>query len=210
MITRRARDVLAADALARALFYDFGSLPAAERNYTRWVLLHPDARELFRDWDVVVAEAVAALRLEAGRYPNDRAISDLVGELAGKSREFPGWWADQRVLAHTYGTKRFRHQVVGDLELQWQGLVLSGEEDQTIFVYFAAPSSPAAEKLAMLASGTLPRPPGPPAPAATPRSGARSRPGLCAGNRRPAAPRQPRRYPPRRAHVDPGPGASWG
>jgi transcriptional regulator with XRE-family HTH domain len=152
LLTGRRKDVLAANELGRALLFDFGSLPVAERNYTRWVLLHPHARELFRDWPVVAAEAVAALRLDAGRYPNDRRISDLVGELAVKSKEFPGWWADQRVLAHTHGTKRFRHQLVGELDLQWQGLALSGDEDQTIFVYFAAPGSPAAEKLALLAS----------------------------------------------------------
>jgi transcriptional regulator with XRE-family HTH domain len=152
LVTGRAKDLLAANALARALFFDFGSLSAAERNYTRWVLLDPVARELFRDWEVVAAEAVAALRLEAGRYPNDRRISGLVGELAVKSKEFPGWWADQRVLAHTHGTKRLRHPLVGDLELQWQGLELSGDEDQSIFVYLAVPGSPAAEKLALLAS----------------------------------------------------------
>jgi transcriptional regulator with XRE-family HTH domain len=152
ILTGRRKDILAANALARALIFDFAALPAAERNYTRWVLLHPHARELFRDWEVIAAELVAVLRMEAGRYPNDRGISDLVGELAVKSREFPAWWADQRVLAHSHGTKRFRHRLVGDLELEWQGLDLPGDEDQMIFVYFAAPGSPAAEKLALLAS----------------------------------------------------------
>jgi transcriptional regulator with XRE-family HTH domain len=152
----RRTDVLATNALARALIFDFSTLPVAERNYTRWVLLHPHARELFRDWEVVAATMVAVLRMEAGRFPNDRGLSDLVGELAVKSKEFPGWWADQRVLAHTHGTKRFHHQLVGDLELEWQGLALPGDEDQTIFVYFAAPGSPAAEKLALLASWNAP------------------------------------------------------
>jgi hypothetical protein len=148
--------VLATNALARALIFDFSTLPVSERNYTRWVPLHPHARELFRDWEVIASEMVAVLRMEAGRFPNDRGISGLLGELAVKSREFPGWWADQRVLAHTHGTKRFRHQLVGDFELERQGLVLPGDEDQTIFVYFAVPGSPAAEKLATLASWNAP------------------------------------------------------
>ena len=155
-LLRRRMDVLATNALARALIFDFSTLPAAERNYTRWVLLHPHARELFRDWEVIAAEMVAVLRMEAGRFPNDRGISDLIGELAVKSKDFPGWWADQRVLAHCHGTKRFHHQLVGDLDLEFQGLVLLGDEDQTIFVYFAAPGSPAAEKLALLASWIAP------------------------------------------------------
>jgi hypothetical protein len=156
MLTGRRRDVLAVNALARALIFDFGTLPVAERNYTRWVLLDPHARALYRDWEDVASAMVAVLRMEAGRFPNDKGIADLVGELAVKSPEFPGWWADQRVLAHTHGTKRFRHQLVGDLELEWQGLVLPGDEDQTIFVYFAPPGSPAAEKLALLASWNAP------------------------------------------------------
>lgn len=156
MLTGRRRDVLAVNALARALIFDFSALPVAERNYTRWVLLDPHARALYRDWADVASAMVAVLRMEAGRLPNDKGITDLVGELAVKSPEFPGWWADQRVLAHTHGTKRFRHQLVGDLELEWQGLVLPGDEDQTIFVYFAPPGSPAAEKLALLASWNAP------------------------------------------------------
>jgi transcriptional regulator with XRE-family HTH domain len=156
MLLGRRRDVLAANALARALIFDFATLPAAERNYIRWVLLHPHARELYRDWEVVASEMVGILRMEAGRLPDDRGISDLVGELAVKSKEFPDWWAHQRVVAHTHGNKRFRHEVVGDLELEWQGLVLPGDEDQTIYVYFAVPGSPAAEKLALLASWNAP------------------------------------------------------
>jgi hypothetical protein len=156
MLSGRRRDVLATNALARALIFDFSTLPVAERNYIRWVLLHPHARELFRDWEAVAAMMVAVLRMEAGRFPNDRGISDLVGELAVKSKEFPRWWADQRVVARTHGTERFRHQLVGDLELEWQRLVLPGDEDQMIFVWFAAPGSPAAEKLALLASWNAP------------------------------------------------------
>jgi len=158
MLTGRRLDVLATNALARALIFDFAALPAAERNYIRWILLHPHARELFRDWEVVASRMVAVLRMDAGRYPNDQGIRDLVGELSVKSKEFPGWWADQRVRAHTHGTKRLRHRLVGDLEIEWQGLVLPGEEDQKIYVYFAAPGSPAAEKLALLASWNAPAP----------------------------------------------------
>jgi transcriptional regulator with XRE-family HTH domain len=156
MILGRRRDILGINALARSLIFDFTTLPVAERNYIRWILLDPAAREQYRDWETVASEMVGILRMDAGRFPDDRGISDLVGELAVKSREFPGWWADQRVVAHTHGTKRFRHQLVGDLELQWQGLILPGDEDQRILVYFAVPGSPAAEKLSLLASWNAP------------------------------------------------------
>ncbi len=148
----RRTDVLATNALGRALLFDFDAVPAARRNYVRWMLLDPQARERMVDWPVVASEMVAVLRMEAGRFPDDRGISDLVGELAVKSEEFATWWADQRVFAHNHGTKRFRHPLVGEFELDWQALALPGDEDQTIFTYFAAPGSPAGQALRLLAS----------------------------------------------------------
>ncbi|MCS5732295.1 helix-turn-helix transcriptional regulator [Herbiconiux daphne] len=152
LLLGRRLDVLATNALGRALLFDFGTLPPAERNYLRWLMLHPHARVLYRDWESVASEMVAALRREAGRHPDDPSIIDLVGELVVRSEEFAGWWADQRVTAHTHGVKRFHHELVGDLELDWQGLALPGDEDQTIYVYHAPPGSPAAEKLGLLGS----------------------------------------------------------
>jgi len=148
----RRLDVLATNALGRALIFDFGTLPQHERNYVRWVILHPHARELYADWPAVAEEMVAVLRMEAGRFPDDPGIIDLVGELAVKSDEFATWWADQRVTAHTHGSKRFRHPVVGALQLEWQGLALPGDENQTIYIYHAAPGSPAADKIGLLGS----------------------------------------------------------
>jgi transcriptional regulator with XRE-family HTH domain len=156
IILGRRTDVLATNALARAVLFDFDAVPVAQRNYTRWILLEPHARGLMRDWSEIAAEMVAVLRMEAGRFPDDRRISDLVGELAVKSKEFLGWWADQRVLVQHHGTKRFHHPVVGDLDLDWQGLVLPGDDDQTIFIGYAEPGSPAAEALKLLASWHAP------------------------------------------------------
>lgn len=58
---------------------------------------------------------MAILRLEAGRHPHERELSDLVGELASKSKEFRGLWAAHNVRLHTKGVKRFNHPVVGEL-----------------------------------------------------------------------------------------------
>lgn len=157
----RRTDVLATNALGRALLVDFDAMPVRERNYTRWILLDPAARSLYRDWSRVASEMVAILRVDAGRYPDDPRTTDLVGELTMKSEHFSQWWADHRVMTYTYGTKRFRHPVVGDLELDYEGLVVPGEDDQRIFVYSAAPGSASAEALALLASwaaGDAPEP----------------------------------------------------
>ncbi|MFI5613728.1 helix-turn-helix domain-containing protein [Amycolatopsis sp. NPDC051903] len=148
----RRTDVLAINPLGRALLTDFEARPANDRNYLRWLLLSPEARSLYRDWSQVGSDVTAILRADAGRYPDDPRTAELVGELAMKSEQFRQWWAEHRVLAYQHGVKRFRHPVVGDLDLRYQGLIVPGADDQTVFVYSAAPGSPSAEALQLLAS----------------------------------------------------------
>ena len=74
-------DVLAANRMAGALFTDFDAMPARERCYARWMLLSPQARELFVDWGQQARSAVEVLRLDAGRTPDDTATQKLVGAL---------------------------------------------------------------------------------------------------------------------------------
>lgn len=52
---------------------------------------------------------------EAGRDPYNRALTDLVGELATRSDAPRTRWAAHDVRLHHTGTKRFRHPLVGDL-----------------------------------------------------------------------------------------------
>ena len=42
----------------------------------------PGLRPFFGDWTTAARDMVAALRIEAGRNPHDRGLSDLVGELS--------------------------------------------------------------------------------------------------------------------------------
>lgn len=150
-IVGRRTDVLASNALARALMTDWPGLPPRERNYTRWVLLDPAARELFVDWRTVAAEVVGTLRLYAGRYPDDARLTELVGELSIKSAEFRGWWNGHRVHERTHGTKRLLHPAVGPITIRYEALALAGDEDQTLFVYDTDPGSVSHDNMRLLA-----------------------------------------------------------
>jgi transcriptional regulator with XRE-family HTH domain len=152
MVLGRRSDVLAGNRLAFLLFTDFPALPVAERNLTRWLILDPAARELFRDWKMVAAEAAGALRLDVGRHPNDAQANQLVGELAVNSEHFRQWWAGHRVATRSAGTVRLHHPAVGDLELNFENLVLPEDPDQALRVYSARPGSPSADALALLGS----------------------------------------------------------
>ena len=151
-IVGRRTDVLASNALARALMVDWDALPPRERNYTRWMVLDPAARTAYPDWESVAADVVGTLRLDAGRHPDDPQLNELVGELTIKSPEFRRWWEDHRVHERTHGTKRMRHPEIGDITISYEGLALPGDPDQTLFVYSTAPGSPSADNLRLLAS----------------------------------------------------------
>jgi hypothetical protein len=95
----------------------------------KWILLDPAARQLYVDWARIAAEMVAILRLDAGAHPDDPRTTELVGELMMKSPEFSQWWDQHKVLNRTWGDKRFRHPVVGPLEIDYEALHLPGDTE---------------------------------------------------------------------------------
>lgn len=160
----RRTDILASNHLARAVLTDFEALPAKHRNLARYYLLDPQARERVGNWERISAETVAILRLEAGRYPNDRQLADLIDELKRLSPEFPGWWNDHKVLRRTHGDKHYVHPVVGEMDFSYESFQVPGDTEQTLCVYNVEPESPSAEALRLLRSWTAP--PAVPNPAA--------------------------------------------
>lgn len=79
-------------------------------------------------------------------------MSDLVGELSTRSDEFRVRWASHNVRRHTTGTKRMRHHIVGDIELNYQSFELPGEQGLRLSVFTAEPDSANQQALRFLAS----------------------------------------------------------
>jgi transcriptional regulator with XRE-family HTH domain len=152
MILGRRTDVLATNRAARVLFADFDAMPPRERNYARWMFTSEQARNLFADWSVQARTAVENLRLDFGGDPHDPAVIELVDELSAASAEFRMWWAKHRVFQRTYGTKRLRHPVVGDLSVDYETFTMPGDAEQTLFVYLAEAGSPSRDALNLLLS----------------------------------------------------------
>ena len=101
-------DALATNRLGRAFhshLFDGSGRPV---NFARFVFLDPRAEEFFADWERAAKDCAALLRLEAGRTPYDRELSDLVGELSTQSEEFRGHWAAHNVRLHNQGTKQLQ------------------------------------------------------------------------------------------------------
>jgi transcriptional regulator with XRE-family HTH domain len=150
-------DILAANALARALFapmFDSAATDGRGRpNLARYIFLDPGAHDFFVDWDAAAIATAALLRAEAGREPGDRALRELVGDLSTLSPEFRGRWAAHDVLIRHDGVKRLQHPDVGRLELTFQSLdlPLSGRAVHDLVTYTAEPGTASEDRLELLA-----------------------------------------------------------
>lgn len=133
-------DVQAINRMGRAMMIGLAPMPSAAGSHTRWLFLEPSTRELFVDWEVIARGSVAVLRETAGRYPRDKRLQGLIGELSVASPEFRTWWADHDVSARCHGLKRFRHPVVGELEVHTETLQLPDGE-RHLYLYSAEPGS---------------------------------------------------------------------
>jgi len=154
-IVRNSRvDYLTANDLGRALYAPLFQSRERPANSARFTFLDPGAKEFYVDWERTAKDLVAHLRSEAGRSPYDRGLSDLVGELSTRSEEFRTWWAQHNVRYHRTGSKRLRHPLVGELELEYEVMDVSADDGLTIAVYSAEPGSRSAEALDLLASWT--------------------------------------------------------
>lgn len=147
-------DVLASNDLGRALYAPIFEGVTAPPNSARFIFLDPRASDFWPDWEKAANDTVAMLRTEAGRDPYDRDLSDLVGELSTRSDEFRVRWADHNVRLHVTGRKAIRHPVVGDLDLPFEFLPLTGDRGQSLLVYTAEPGSPTRDALDILTSWT--------------------------------------------------------
>jgi hypothetical protein len=147
-------DVLAWNHLAVQLFVDFATLPPRERNLARFGFLDPASQDRFVDWHDVAKATVGQLRLAAGRHADDEALATLLGELTMKSEVFRALWAGRDVKERTYGTKRFRHPLVGELTLRFENFDLPGGSSQRLVIFSAEPASPAQSALELLSMWT--------------------------------------------------------
>jgi transcriptional regulator with XRE-family HTH domain len=148
----RRMDVLAWNPLAAALLGDFSRLEPRRRNMARLVFLDEETIALYPEWERVARETVAFLRRDSARDLEDPQLAELIGELSLKSESFRRWWNSREVRDKASGTKRFRHPVVGELELTYETLLPAGALDQALVMYTAEPGSRSYTALQLLAT----------------------------------------------------------
>jgi transcriptional regulator with XRE-family HTH domain len=148
LVYNRAYDVLAANALAEALFGDFG----VATNLMLLVFTEPRARDFYVDWQAVAADSVAGFRLAYGAAPDDPRAQAVLSELLSGSAEFRELWERREARRKCLDEKSFRHPEVGTLTLTMQTFDVRSSPGQELVVYDAVPGSSSADALALLGS----------------------------------------------------------
>jgi len=142
LIRNRRWDYLASNALARAVYADIFDGRTGPPNHVRYVFLDDRARTFFDDWSAVAHDTARILRSEAARDPHDTNAAELIEELSHASDEFRSLWSQHDVRLPAAGLHRFRHPVVGDLDLVFEAAALRADPGLTLLLATAEEGSP--------------------------------------------------------------------
>jgi transcriptional regulator with XRE-family HTH domain len=151
VLLSRRLDLLAWNPTAEALLGPFRE----ERNYARLVFGDQTTRALHADWEEAAHQTVALLRFAAARHPDDDALRALVAELRTVDGRVGQWWEARDVAEKSHGVKRYRHPLVGDLDLHYEAVVLADDGDQILTLYAAEPGTADSAALARLGPAHL-------------------------------------------------------
>jgi hypothetical protein len=148
-----AYEVVAANALAVALTGGKSDTSARGRNIA-WGQFTGAPSRFVRDEAESArmdAEVVADLREALGRYPNDKALRELIDDLLEASPRFAELWNGAPVAPRTASRKSIDHPEVGRITVDCDILLVRGS-DLRLIVYTAPPGSEDAQALALLAA----------------------------------------------------------
>ncbi|MCG5432009.1 helix-turn-helix transcriptional regulator [Mycobacterium sp. MYCO198283] len=148
LVYNRAYDVVAANALASALFGELGAVG----NLLLLVFTDPRAKDFYPEWHQIAADAVAGFRMAYGAAPDDPRARAMLARLLADSEEFRTLWSAHEARRKRMTSKTFRHPEIGLLTLTMQTFDVRSAPGQELIVYDAEPGSPSADGLRLLGS----------------------------------------------------------
>jgi transcriptional regulator with XRE-family HTH domain len=131
-------DVLAMNAEARELFAGFEETA----NLLEMVLLDPEGRRFFVEWEASAEASVANLRDSADFAVAPARLRELLDRLEAESPEFPGLWARHDVRPKTHETKLLRHPARGLLSIEFHAFNVASVPGYQLLVYREGAGSP--------------------------------------------------------------------
>jgi hypothetical protein len=147
MILDRHSDIVATNSLMSALVGGY----RAGRNSLAALLLDPDVKALYTEWEGLSMRSIALMRARIGLDPDHPRAHELITQLTRDSARFRELWHRHDIAGMTEGTHPMNHPVAGALMLEYAHFPLVGTDQHSIFLYYAAPDSPTERALADLA-----------------------------------------------------------
>jgi transcriptional regulator with XRE-family HTH domain len=142
-------EVLARNALLQAVL---GRPLLPGSSFTDYLFREPLARERIANWADFAAAAVATMRMELGRHPDDQRLAAEVERLRHGDPDVARWWDDHTVRDYASVRKRIGHPQAGPLEFNIEVITAPHVPDQHLVVYTVEPDSATARALPFLAS----------------------------------------------------------
>ncbi len=151
-------DVLASNALGRALYEPLFASGGETPNLALFCFLDERAHDLFPEWSEVARGMMALLRSELGRNSSDPDLNRLVDQLMTRSEAFRAFWPSHNVRQAPAQTATLHHPYVGTMTLALEAMNLAAHPGLTLVAYAAEPGSTSEVGLSRLVRGA-PAPP---------------------------------------------------
>jgi transcriptional regulator with XRE-family HTH domain len=128
-------DVVGWNAAASVVMTDYALVPREERNILKLIFCNERVRGHMVNWERDARSAVASFRAEAIKAAPPEALQSMVDELSRKSPEFSAIWQDYDIQNYGAGTKHFRHEIAGDLMMEYSSFTVDGRPDLGLVVF---------------------------------------------------------------------------
>ncbi|MGA1830346.1 helix-turn-helix transcriptional regulator [Rhizobium wenxiniae] len=128
-------DVVGWNAAASVVMTDYALLPPEDRNILKQIFCNERVRGHMVNWERDARSAVASFRAEAIKAAPAQALQAMVEDLSQASREFSAIWQDYDIQNYGAGTKHFRHEIAGDLMMEYSSFTVDGRPDLGLVVF---------------------------------------------------------------------------
>ncbi len=128
-------DVVGWNAAASVVMTDYALLPPEERNILKLIFCNQRVRGHMVNWERDARSAVASFRAEAIKAAPAQALQAMVEDLSHASPEFSAIWQDYDIQNYGAGTKHFRHEIAGDLMMEYSSFTVDGRPDLGLVVF---------------------------------------------------------------------------
>ncbi|KRB60648.1 XRE family transcriptional regulator [Rhizobium sp. Root708] len=135
LVRTAAWDIVAWNKAATVVMTDYSQLAPGDRNILRLLFCNPTIRNVQHDWEAMARFVVGSFRADAARAGATSEIAELVEDLCRASPEFAALWRENEIVSHGEGTKRLKHPILGDIELEYSGFAVDGRPDLNLVVY---------------------------------------------------------------------------